>query len=1506
MKTRAVTLVAIMLMFLLPILIIQVQSQVSANANQAPVASFAFDPEIPTPSETIVFNASSSYDPDGQIIRYTWNFGDGSIVTETDSITTHSYPSDGNYTVELTVTDNGGSTGVAVAIVPVNCVTFFRVVYMGTLVPVSNVEVTTYYYDGSAWVKAPTGKNNLEILYDRTTQPDLADTNAEKYRNPGYTASLLRCNSSNIGWDVHRSEWKIFFRFKILNSIVASWPNNLTGVYCYENGRAVAHSYVPGHLPYYDAMAGTIVIKANDIWWGGINPSQGHPIIVSLSCPPPQQNYYLKVKTNPIGITTIPGEGWYGNGTDKTLTGPTYVNVSSNLRYRFSYWDVDGTSRGTGVNPITVQMNANHTATAHYVTQYSVTFSQTGLSSDATGTIVTVNGNAKTLSNLPYILWVDSGTSVTYSCGSLIASTQTGKQYRLSTVTGPTSPITVTGASTVTGNYVVQYSITFSQTGLDSTATGTIVSVNGNGKVFTDLPITMWFDSGSSVTYSYTVAVPSSTSGKRFRLSNVNGPVSPITVIAPVTVIGNYVTQYGITFTHTGLDSTAAGTVLTANGDAKLFTDLPLTLWADSGSSVTYLYSNTIMSTTSGKQFKLVNVNGQASPITVTNAATVTGNYKTQYQIVFDQSGVGTDFTGTVVTIDSINYNVNGLPSTPFWWDQGSTHGFTFASPLVANASKQYNWTSTSGLSSARSGTLTVTASGSVVGNYAVLSRVTFDQLGISSDFAGTVVTVDGTPYGYGNLPTYFSWSLGSIHSFAFQSPLVVTANSKRYVWTSTSGLSSSQSGPIAITTFGSVIGNYKTQYYLSLPPNPPGITTPTGSGWYDRNTLASISTDMYVPGGSRYRFNGWVTEDMSEIADPSSPSTTVLIDKSKIVTATYVHQYLLTFKHAGLSSDTNGIVATINGTTRTYLGLPYALWADVGSTIPYSFSSTVTSTTPGKQYRLNSITGPSSPVTVSADVNITGHYVTQYYLTVDTPYATPSGQGWYDNGATAYAILNAGTVNHGNGTRHVFLNWNGDASGTDYVQSNPLTMTGPKTATAGWKTQHYLTLATNPVGVNNPTGAGWYDANTLATVSTDAYEDIIPDSSRYRFNGWSTANMSEITNPMFSPTTVLMDKPKTVTALYAIQYKITFGQTGVNSDFPGSVVLVDDVGYGYSELSIFFWWDAGSTHNFAFQSPLVVAPDAKRYMWTSTTGLSTGQEGTITVSVAGSATGNYKTQYYLTVTSAHGSPTPPAGWFDAGASITASINSPVPGSTGIRYVCTGWTGTGSVPASGSATSVTFTLNQQSLITWNWKTQYYLSVATDPPGIATIPGENWYDSSTNVQLTAPSVSGHSFLFWTVDGASQGTGVNVINVAMGGPHTSTAHYKFLSAFTATLDPMTATIQIGQSVLFSSTISGGTAPFSYQWYLDGHLVSGASSSTWNFISTATGTHYVSVKVTDAHSEVAQSETAHVAVVSVPVGGYSVSLLKQTPLSYTAAYAALMVLFGAMLTVIKRKRK
>ena len=76
--------------------------------NQPPVARFTFRPQNPAVGETVTFDASDSYDPDGSIKSYEWDFGDGS--TASGSITTHVYSQPGSYTAALMVTDDQGAS----------------------------------------------------------------------------------------------------------------------------------------------------------------------------------------------------------------------------------------------------------------------------------------------------------------------------------------------------------------------------------------------------------------------------------------------------------------------------------------------------------------------------------------------------------------------------------------------------------------------------------------------------------------------------------------------------------------------------------------------------------------------------------------------------------------------------------------------------------------------------------------------------------------------------------------------------------------------------------------------------------------------------------------------------------------------------------------------------------------------------------------------------------------------------------------------------------------------------------------------------------------------------------------------------------------------------------------------------------------------------------------------------------------------------------------------------
>ncbi|HEX7149901.1 MAG TPA: PKD domain-containing protein [Thermoanaerobaculia bacterium] len=74
--------------------------------NFAPVPNFTY---TRTFGGGVNFNASSSFDPDGTIVRYEWNFDDGSTAVTTSPLISHPYPKASNtYWVTLVVQDNEG------------------------------------------------------------------------------------------------------------------------------------------------------------------------------------------------------------------------------------------------------------------------------------------------------------------------------------------------------------------------------------------------------------------------------------------------------------------------------------------------------------------------------------------------------------------------------------------------------------------------------------------------------------------------------------------------------------------------------------------------------------------------------------------------------------------------------------------------------------------------------------------------------------------------------------------------------------------------------------------------------------------------------------------------------------------------------------------------------------------------------------------------------------------------------------------------------------------------------------------------------------------------------------------------------------------------------------------------------------------------------------------------------------------------------------------------------
>jgi hypothetical protein len=333
------------------------------------------------------------------------------------------------------------------------------------------------------------------------------------------------------------------------------------------------------------------------------------------------------------------------------------------------------------------------------------------------------------------------------------------------------------------------------------------------------------------------------------------------------------------------------------------------------------------------------------------------------------------------------------------------------------------------------------------------------------------------------------------------------------------------------------------------------GVVLTVDGTYYGVNDLPksftwNVGTDHSFEYYSRLTVNGkqyvWTrTEGLS-----TAQSGTIHVESGGgTVTAYYKTQYLVTFTQTG-SGVAPTVTYSIDSGTPVSDTVPFSVWVDSGSSISYTYQDIVYDGA-DTRYVLTEV-NPASPQTVTSSLTITGTYKTQYYLSVVSPYDTPSGMGWYDAGATAYATLAYGTEDLGQGKRAVFTGWTGDASGTG-LTSDPITMNGPKTAIALWVIQWYLNVSVAPPEAGTVSGEGWYNNCTTVTLTAPEYlpSEEGTNGVRYKFSYWDVDGTAKEDNPIY----VHMDAPHIATAHYTPQYCLT-----VKTEPAGIKVWVNNV----------------------------------------------------------------------------------------------------------------------------------------------------------------------------------------------------------------------------------------------------------------------------------------------------------------------------------------------------------
>ncbi|HZJ47317.1 MAG TPA: kelch repeat-containing protein [Pyrinomonadaceae bacterium] len=849
--------------------------------------------------------------------------------------------------------------------------------------------------------------------------------------------------------------------------------------------------------------------------------------------------------SNPVGVTmnqarsvtanyvaqyrqTFTATGLGGDATGTVVTVDASAKTSGDLPFS-KFVDAGATVSYSFTDPVTSSVSgkqyrlngvtgpatgftvsAANTITGAYVAQFLQTFTSSGLAADATGTVVTVDGDAKTLAMLPFNKYVDDGATVTYAFNNPVSSSITGKRYRLDSVSGPTTGYTVSGASTVTGNYVIQYQLSlFITAGVPA---GLANITGGSDGTF--------YDSGANLNLSAATPV-TETATKRWRFDNWTGDVTTppntsnpvaVTMNQPRSITANYVAQYLQTFNHSGLASDATNTVVTVDGDAQEFGDLPFSKFVDQGATVSYTFTNPVTSNVTDKQYRLDSVTGPASGYSVSAANTVVGNYVAQFAQHFKQTGLTSDATLTVVTVDGSDKTYADLEFTKYV-DAGVTVTYSYNDPVASTITgKRYRRTSVTGPASG----YTVSGANTITGNYVAQYQLT---LAITAGVPGGLSNISGGTNG-----TYYDD--GTNLNLTAATPVAETATKRwRFTnWTGDVSGSPNSANPVAVTMdqARSITANYVIQWLLTFAQTGIGsdtvantVVTVSGNAkakgvlpyteWFDdgSNISYSYETNVDTSPASTKRYR---RDSVSGIASGAA------VTAASTITGNYVTQWQLTFAQSGIGGDTGtNTVATVGASAKQATDLPYTDWFDDGATVNYSYEAFVNSSSSTKRYKRTSVSGIPTGTSVTAASTITGNYVVQWQLTFTAtglPIGGSSATGantvvtvggnaktapnlpfsdWYDNGTSlAYVYSTPVSTDPVSSTQYELTNGGS-------LPSSPINVTSAQTITGNYSVNNYTIHYLMPI-----------DESTLSTyrLNTGKNGRVIPVKVQIYKNG--------------------------------------------------------------------------------------------------------------------------------------------------------------------------------------------------------------------------------------------------------------------------------------------------------------------------------------------------------------------------------------------------------------------
>lgn len=180
------------------------------------------------------------------------------------------------------------------------------------------------------------------------------------------------------------------------------------------------------------------------------------------------------------------------------------------------------------------------------------------------------------------------------------------------------------------------------------------------------------------------------------------------------------------------------------------------------------------------------------------------------------------------------------------------------------------------------------------------------------------------------------------------------------------------------------------------------------------------------------------------------------------------------------------------------------------------------------------------------------------------------------------------------------------------------------------------------------------------------------------------------------------------------------------------------------------------------------------------TNAIYTNQTTTINVTNTASYAVLYTPYFYFSVDGnpvEKGNPEPYGyGNFKTYGTITNTVEEFIE-TNGTKYTCTGWEGSGSISTNlTGGNEIVFTITNDSTLTWQWNTEYWLFVDDDGNGNIGTIGYGWKDSGAQFQITATPNTNYLFSHWSGDVPPANTNDNPLSIIMNQPRTIMANFK----------------------------------------------------------------------------------------------------------------------------------